>query len=209
MKRLSLILALGAFACGPRYGVRVPNEVITKLPYETRIELLEAENDLAAAIDKVDESENEVARTRDAIRRSRQRETAAWREVGDAHDARSREVAELALEEARARVEFLRAQQDTNVQNQWQEELALRCAFAKFEVARLEVARKAKVEGSEKLKPEDFARQVADCESELKRRQESRADEKKRFAEARKAWDDKKQALAKKTFDARASPYVE
>ena len=44
------VLLLLAAACGPRYGLRVPDELVKKLPYESRIELLESENDLALAI---------------------------------------------------------------------------------------------------------------------------------------------------------------
>ena len=45
---LFLLLAAG---CGPK---RVPTDLINRLPYEARIELLEAENDLALAIDHLD-----------------------------------------------------------------------------------------------------------------------------------------------------------
>src|SRR4051812_7767475 len=89
-------------ACGPRYGMRCPDELVQRLPYETRIELLEAENELAVAIDKSDESHNEVSRTRDALRRSRDRRDAAGKEVGAAQDALSKEVATLAVDEAEA-----------------------------------------------------------------------------------------------------------
>ena len=41
--RLLLLTGLlPAVACGPKYGHRVPNELVQKLPYEIRIELLEA-----------------------------------------------------------------------------------------------------------------------------------------------------------------------
>lgn len=112
-------------ACGPRYGRKVPSELVTKLPYEVRIELLEAENDLGVAVDQRDEAESEVLRTRNAIRRARDRKTAAEREVGEAHDAVSREVAKLAVDEAGSRIEYLRARQDVNVVSQERDELAL------------------------------------------------------------------------------------
>lgn len=191
------------------YGRRVPDSVVQKLPYETRIELLEAENELAAAIDHVDESQNEVVRTRDAIDRAKDREGAAGREISEAHDDRSREVATLAVEESHARVEYLWALQGVNASNFHLEELALQCAQARFELARLAAARKAKVPGSETLRPEEFDAQVKACEDDLKQRRSAQAEEKKRFEAARAAWEEKKTALAKKTFDARASPYVE
>ncbi len=205
---LSAVLALFGTGCN-RYGRRVPEVVISSLPYETRIELLEAENELAAAIDHVDESQNEVSRTHDAIARAQDRQSAAGREVGEAHDDRSREVAQLAVEESEARVQYLYALQDLNVSNLHLEELSLQCAQARFEVARLTAARKAKVAGSEKLKPEEFDAQVKACEDDLKQQRANQSEQKKHFDTVRTAWEDKKSALAKKTFDARASPYVE
>lgn len=210
MKRtvLSLLLVLGA-ACGPRYGMRVPDTLVSKLPYESRIELLESENDLALAIDKVDEANNEILRARDALRRAKAREQAAEQEENRAPDAASREVAKLAIEEARARVAHLRARQRLNVSLKDVEQLALRCAFARFEQARLQATRKAKVEGSEKLDPGKYEQQVSKCEAAVKEERTALAADTAQEKTTREAWEVKKSALAKKTFDARASPYVE
>lgn len=203
------VLLLLAAACGPRYGMRVPDKLVAKLPYESRIELLESENGLALAIDKVDEASNEILRAREALRRAKSREQAAEDEEKRAPDAASREVAKLALEEARARVEYLRAKQRLNVALRDVEELAMRCAFARFELARLQAARKAKVEGSEKLEPKKYEAQVSGCEAQEKQVRGALAADTAQEKTAREAWEVKKAALAEKTFDARASPYVE
>lgn len=196
-------------ACGPRYGRRVPEEVVARLPYEIRIDLLESENDLALALDRMDEAASEVDRAREAIRQARSRQGAAEQEERRATDDAGREVARLAVEEARWRVEYLRANQRLNVALRGVEELALRCAFARYELARLEATRKAKAEGSERLEPEQFQQQVTQCEAELEKERAALEDEKAAEKEARTAWEEKKAALAKKTFDVRASPYVE
>lgn len=204
------LLAVTALAaCGPPYSRTVPRELVARLSYESRIELLEAENDLALAVDKLDEARNEVLRTRAALRRARDRNHAAHREAGQARDELSREVARLAIHEAEARAEYLRARQDVNVKVEELEELGLRCAFARFQVARLGVARKAKVEGSERLRPEEFDAQVKACEEDVARRKKGLAERIQRADKLKAAWEEKKGALAKKTFDARASPYVE
>ena len=209
MKRFTLLLPLVLVACGPPYGRRVPDTLVSKLPYQTRIELLEAENDLALAIDRLDVARSDVQRNVEGIRRAKSRLDAARQEVGKASDGLSREVAQLAVAEAEARVESLRADQQVTVSKAENEELALRCAFARFEQARLVSARKAKVEGSEKLEPKDFASQVEACEAEVAQRAERLAEPSKRADAARAKWEDTRQALAKKTFDARASPFVE
>ena len=132
-----LAAAAAVTGCAGAYGRRVPDSLVSKLPFETRIELLEAENDLGVAIDKRDEAQNEVLRARDGLRRAKARLSAAHDEVGRAKDDLSKEVATLAVAEAEARVDYLRAQQDVNVRRADLEELALRCAQARYELARL------------------------------------------------------------------------
>jgi hypothetical protein len=211
MNRLTqLIFLAGLLAAATGCGIRrVPGDVLGKLPYEAKIELLEAENDLAVAIDKVDEAHNEMLRARDGIRRARARLSSAEREVGEARDDVSREVARLAVKEGDARVEFLRARQRVNVMEERITDRALVCAQARFELARLAAAKKAKLEGSESLDQEAFEDQVKRCDARV---EEMRAEQKKENADAEKVratWDQEKAALAKKTFDARASPFVE
>lgn len=205
--------ALGVLAllcsCGGRYGMKVPDSMFDKLPYETRVELLEAENDLALALDHVDEAENEVQRTRDNIRRAKDRRSAAKSEVGQADDDNSRQIAELAVEEAEARVDHLKVVQKLNVKKIDVRELELRCAHARYQQARLTIARKAKIEGSESLDPADFEAQVKSCEAEVVGKKEGLKEHQAQVAAAKEAWDAKKAELAKRTFDARASPYVE
>lgn len=209
MKRALCVLSLVGVACGPAYGKRVPDDMLKKLPYESRIDLLEAENNLAVAIDKVDEAENEISRSRDGIRRAKDRRGAAEDEVGKATDDVSKDVAKLAVDEADARVDYLKARQKVNVKMLDVEKLALRCAFAEFEVARLGAARKAKVEGSEKLAPEDFDNQVKECKAEVAARRQEMKEQEQDSSQAKDVWEKKKTELAKKTFDAKASPYVE
>jgi chromosome segregation ATPase len=204
---LLLVVCLGlSSACGLR---RVPGNVLERLPYEAKIELLESENDLALAVDRLDEASNEVQRARVLLRRGKDRLDAAKAEVSNAQDELSKEVARLAVTEADMRVDWLRAKQRVNMREEGLAEHALECAHARYEQGKLASARKAKLEGIEKLDPEAFDAQVKRCDerhAELKERLKASDAE----AEAVRAqWDEAKAALAKKTFDARASPYVE
>jgi hypothetical protein len=203
---LSCLVLFLASACGLK---RVPGNVLDKLPYEAKIELLEAENDLALAVDRLDEARNEVARARDQIRRSKDRLSAAKDEVGNAHDPLSKEVAQLAVSESEKRVDYLRAHQRVNGKDEDLADKNLGCAFARYEQSRLAAARKAKLEGSEKLDPAQFEAQVKECEAgyaEMKVKMKETSAEADKF---RTEWDAARATLAKKTFDARASPYVE
>jgi hypothetical protein len=200
------VLAAG---CGSRYGAKVPDNLVRALPYENKIDLLEAENDLFIAYDRVDETENEVARTRDQIRRAKHAEGIASDEVGQAKDPASKEIAQLTVEEVRARIDYLRARQTLNVQLREVEEVARQCAVARYQLARLLAVRKAKVKGSESYKPEDFERQAKNCDAEVADRRKSLKPDEDSLTKTRTDWEKHKEVLAKRTFDARASPYVE
>jgi hypothetical protein len=188
---------------------RVPSRVLGRLPYESKIELLEAENDLALAVDHLEEARNEVTRHRAAIRRAKDRLSAAEDEEGSAKDAPSKDVARLSVVEAKARLEYLRAQQRVNEETEHIQEVGLECARARFELARVDIARKAKVEGSESLDPQSFENQVKNCEGEVAKLQKDLKEPSQKARASKEAWDNQRAVLAKKTFDARASPYVE
>jgi hypothetical protein len=194
-------------ACGG--AKRVPGGVLEKLPYESRIELLEAENDLALAVDHLEEARNETARTRTAIRRAKERKSGASKEEDQAKDNPSRDVAHLTVQEAEARVDYLRAREKVNESEEKIQDVSLRCALARFEVARVNIARKAKVKGSEDLDPKAFENQVKNCEKDVADLRNDNKERLQKLTAAREAWDRERTTLAKKTFDARASPYVE
>jgi hypothetical protein len=203
------LLLLCVFAVCSGCFKRVPQSIIDKLPYESRIDLLEAENDLAIAVDRLDEMRNEVNRARDQIRRAKDRLKSANSEVGEAKDNQSRDVAELAVTEADARIDMLKAKQKVNLAEEKVAEIGVTCAVARYEQSKLETARKKKIEGSEALDPAAFEKQVKDCEGRF---DAERGEAKKVAAEAEQVknkWESTRTSLAKKTFDARASPYVE
>lgn len=207
MRNLLLVVALAALgACGVK---RVPQTILENLPYEAKIELLESENDLALAVDRLDEARAEVARTREQIRRAKDRYSAAKSEVSAAADALSKEVAELAVVESDARVEWLRARQRVNVREESLADQNMTCALARHEQSRLTAARKAKLEGSEDYDPAVFDQQVKDCDTDYVALKEKLKETNTEADAVRAEWEKARSALAKKTFDARASPFVE
>ena len=206
---LCFLLFLGAAACGGKYGRTVPDDMVNKLTYENKIDLVEAENDLFVAYDRVDEAENEILRTRDQIRRAKKSESLANDEIGLARDQVGKDVAVLARDEAQARVQYLRAKQDLNTRNRTVDELGRTCAVARYQLARLTAVRKVKVPGSERYEPKDFELQVKQCEAELAERKKAANPEQERMERARADWEKRRDVLARKTFDARASPFVE
>ena len=187
-----LLLAAG---CGGKYGRKVPDDMVNKLTYENKIDLVEAEN--------------EILRTRDQIRRAKKSESLAGDEIGQAKDQPTKDVALLARDEAQARVQYLRAKQDLNTRNRTLDELNRTCAVARYQLARLTAVRKVKVPGSERYDPREFEVQVKQCEAELADKKKASKPEQERMEKARAEWEKKRDVLARKTFDARASPFVE
>jgi len=205
---MAALLLLG-MGCGGHYSTKVPDDLVRQLPYENKIDLLEAENELFIAYDRVDEAENVVGQTRDQIRRAKRAEGIASDEVGQSKDPATKEIAQLTVEEIRARIDYLRARQSLNVELVDVEEVARQCAVARYQLARLQAVRKAKIKGSESYKPEDFERQAKACEAEVAERRKDLKPDEERLTKTRADWEKKKEVLAKRTFDARASPFVE
>lgn len=204
-----LWVVVAAAGCAGKYGRKVPDDMVNQLTYENKIDLVEAENDLFVAYDKVDEAENEILRTRDQIRRAKRSESLANEEIGQAKDQPTKDVAQLARDEAQARLDFLRRKQDLNVVTRSLDELNRTCAVARYQLARLQAVRKVKVPGSERYDPKDFEKQVASCQAELAEKRKATKPEQERMEKARAEWEKKRDLLARKTFDARASPFVE
>ena len=118
-------------------------------------------------------------------------------------------MAILAREEAQARVDYLRAKQDLNVRNRALDELNRTCAIARYQLARLTAVRKVKVPGQRAVRPEGLRAAGEACEAELAEKKKASKPEQERMEKARAEWEKKRDVLARKTFDARASPFVE
>ena len=198
-------------SCSPRaarYGMRVPDALVKKLPYETRIELLEAENDLALAIDKVDEARaTRSPRPRQHPPRHAPAPRPPSGEVDRAEDAVSQRGGP-ARHRRRRRRAWSTCARGSELNVALQERGAARAAL------RLRPLRAGAADGRPQGEgggqrgagpegvrgPGDRVRRGG--EGGARELGEDSAEEKA----AREAWEAKKAALAKKTFDARASP---
>ncbi len=204
----ALALLLCCAGCG-RYAVRVPSSVVEGFTDEARLALLDAENGLAAALDKLDEAQGEVRRTREALRRAASQLKAGEAEVGATGDDRSRAVAELAVAEVEARLAWLRATQVRNVSRKELATLGVECASARFELAKAEIAQRMKLAGAQDLDAAQLLEQAKACEAELAGR---RGEQKEQVAEVdatREQWEARKAVLAERTADGPASMFVE
>ena len=213
VRRIRLLAALAALVLGGCGIKRVPPEVISRLPLENKIELLEAENDFYIAIDRHDEATDRALHTRDELRQARDR-------IGEAKDARSRiksesndsrqyEVADLAVEEAYEKRDWLESWVDVQWALVKAEDANLDVARARFEKSKVALCKKAKVQGSEKLDMAAFEAQVKSLEERAKRIAEDAEAQRKKAEDVRGKWNATRRALAQKTGGALGSPWVE
>jgi hypothetical protein len=153
----ALLLLAG---CSGKYGRTVPDDMVNKLTYEDKVDLVEAENDLFRRLrPRRRRGERDPPHPRSDSPGEEVR-IARRGEIGQAKDPNTKELAVLSRDEAQARVEYLRARQDWNVRNRELDELNRTCAVTRYQLARLTAVRKVKVPGSERYDPKDFDRQV-------------------------------------------------
>jgi len=209
-KRFSCALALLVLGgCGT---TRVADKSVAALPLESKLDLIEAENDLFIALDAVDETSTRVLETRDEYRQADDRIDEAEEALEKAEqgkDGTLLQVAQLSLQETKERKEFLEAWLDV----QWAlldvEKAKLDLARARFERTKAQLVKKANVEGAESIDTADFDEQVRDLEQEVKDRE---GDVKALSAEAervRGVWYATRRGLAQKTGGAQGSPWVQ
>jgi chromosome segregation ATPase len=201
-----------AAACGPSVSLRVQDRSLRDLPLESRLDLLDAENDLFAAIDRRDDAEQVIDDAKAALRRADQRVSEAERNLDQAKnrkDATGVEVGKLAVGEAKAHRRVQDWQVDLARDALDVEEARLLVAQARFERAKAEVARKAKTAGAAELKLKDFDRQVADLEKHVKDVQQDADKEQKKSEKDRQKWQALSRQLAELTGGAQGSAWVQ
>jgi hypothetical protein len=213
MKRVILALTLGAMvACGGPVSLRVKPSLVKALPVESRIDLLDAENALFAAIDSLDEA-------RDDVENAEAESDAAGDRIDEAKDQRKKareakdsgasDVAELAIAEAQERKKYLKVQLRVLHKDVEGREADLDVARARYELARAQAVKKAALDGSQKMKVEDYEAQVAKLEERAKAVHD-KADAMRQDAETQKqSWTDSRAALAKASGGAQGSTWVE
>jgi hypothetical protein len=207
-----LLLASFIAACGPSVSLRVEERSLRDLPLESRLDLLDAENDLFAAIDRRDDGEQVIDDAKIALRRADQRVSEAEHNLDQARNRRDTagvEVGKLAIDEAKAHRRVQDWELDLARDALDVEEARLLVAQARFERAKAEVARKAKTAGAAELKLKDFDRQVDELQKHVKDVQTDSDKERKKSEKDRQKWLALSHKLAELTGGAQGSPWVE
>lgn len=206
---LTVTLALALAGCGL---LRVDEAAVGRLPLEAKLDLIEAENDLFIAIDAVDEAANKVLETREDYKNADNRIGEAKEALKNAElakDPKLIEIGRLSVQESKDRQQFLSAWEDVMWAMLDVEKAKLDLAKGRYEKTRAQSVKKANVEGAQKIKVEDFDRQVQKLEAAVKS-ETARAQARNTAAEkVRGTWYATRRVLAGKTGGAQGSPWVE
>jgi hypothetical protein len=203
-------LLLAAIGCAPKVSLRVPPSAIAELPIERKLTLLDAENDLLAAVDARDLQEEKTLQAREAI-------DDAWklkREVEEQADkarkaGQSPEVQEAAIREASLRIEWARADLDLQRSLLRREEGALMLAEARYEQTRAGEVLEAGLAGAQGLRAAEFQEQtdrlakVADLKAADAKNQQAQADQ------VAAKWKEARAQLTRLTGGAQGSAWVQ
>jgi peptidoglycan hydrolase CwlO-like protein len=214
MKNLAtaVLVLLGLCACSGPIKERVKPDLVRALPMESRIELLDAENALFAAVDGVDEAkslvedaQHESDQADDRIDEAKDQRKKAKKDG----DANAESIAELAIVEAKARKDFLKVEAKALRGMVHVREAELDVARGRYELAKAREVKRVNLDGSEKLKVEAFEAQVERLEERVKNLQADVDGIRSGGDEQKKAWDDSRAELARATGGAQGSAFVE
>jgi len=192
--------------------LRVEERAVALLPLESKLDLIEAENDLFIAIDAVDEAANRVNETKDDYRNAGNRIAEAKEALNQAElakDPKLIEVGKLSVQESNDRQAFLSYWVDVMWALLDVEKAKLELARGRYERTRAQAVKKANVSGAQKIKMEDFDKQVASLEADVKALTAKATSRNAAAEKVRGTWYATRRVLAQKTGGAQGSPWVE
>ena len=206
---LTVVVALALSGCGL---LRVDETAVQRLPLESKLDLIEAENDLFIAVDAVDEAVNRVQETRDDAKKADAAVAEAYEALKQAEQAKDTKLAEigrLSVLECKQRQDFISAQEDVMWAHLDVEKAKLELARARYERSRAQAVKKANVEGAQKIKLDDFDQQVKECEGTVKKRMEAVVKQTAAAEKVRGVWYATRRSLSTTTGGGQGSPWVE
>ncbi len=193
-------------------SLRVGRDSIRALPGEERLELLDAENDLFAAIDRRDDALQALDDAEDSYGKTGKLLASAQQELNKARDENDQQgvtVGKLAVEEARAHRSY--ADRAIDLEH---DELDVASAFvlvaeAQFEKAKAEAVVRAKVKGASGIVVAKFEAQVKHFQKRAKSIEADLKSDTKSADAIRARWTTLSHQLSDQTGGAQGSPWVE
>ena len=213
IRKTALAFALCSLAaCGPSVSLRVSRKSVQELPVEERLDLLDAENDLFVAIDKRDDAAQAVDDAKGLCHRSASRLSVAVADLDRAEQAKGADdvsIARIAVRAAKLRRRYQELASELAEGSLEVTDAELLVARARFEKAKAEAVRRAKVKGSSEIVVAQFEEQLARLKRRATAIEKSLGAVQARADAARKAWLEVSQKLSDLTGGAKGSPWVQ
>lgn len=204
------LLAFAALSgCGHS---RAGERSLAALSMESKLNLIEAENDLFAAVDAVDEASSRVRETREECEKGDERYRAAQEALKLARGAKDKtylEIAQLSLQESKERRAWLDAWLAVQRKLLEAEKAKLELARCRYERTEVQLVKKARVANAEKVDLTYFDARIKNLEADAKRATDRAQKEAESAEKAKNVWSATQRALSKKTGGGQGSPWVE
>ncbi|MHB8417147.1 MAG: hypothetical protein ACYDCL_03665 [Myxococcales bacterium] len=206
-----LPLLLAPLSCGG-LSLRVSPDSVHALPVDERLDLLDAENDLFAALDRRDDAVQALDDARDAYARTKRQLSAAGSDLDKAEDERDSQgvaIGKLAVDEAKAHRRWADRAIDLA-----RDQLDIASAYvlvaeAQFEKAKAEAVVRAKVKGASKISVPDYAAQVKRFRDRARSVERDLKEDTVAAEKIRSRWAELSRKLSELTGGAQGSPWVE
>lgn len=193
-------------------GHTVDRHMLRDISIENKLQLFEAENELAIA---VDEREN-IIREGQQVRRQKDATLAGVDDAredrgraADKADAKAEALAALAIEVLELKIEFLNAMLDHIDDRLNAQEDLTRVALAKFELAKARIVKRNNVSGASGIDLADFEAQVDRCVETARDAQRDVSRAEAEVAQARAKWISERARLEKQSDGGLGSAWAE
>ena len=196
---------LAATACNP-LSYWVSNDVFAHMSVDKKMRLFDAENDVSIAEDEREQMRDRVRSIRDDMRNVRRQRAALEEDLRNRGDADAGKTLQLAEIMWSKRVDYLDDSADYMKARIDAQGTLILLARAKFELAKVLLIKKNKLDGSESLVVRDFEQQVKDYSQRSKAELAELERTKPRLERARLEWLKLRDDLAASSLSALGTP---
>jgi chromosome segregation ATPase len=206
--------ALAALVLGGCGGLShtVDRDLLRDVTIENKLQLFDAENEVSIAVDESEQVQRRLRTLRAQMGEMREQLKSYDADIERAKtkkDAKAQEIATLARGVGEKKIDYLESS-IALVRDQLEaQELLVRVAEAKFELAKASLIKKNNVRGAAKIDVEVFEKQVDGAVNKAKEAQKELAEPEKEVATAKAEWLTGRAALEKASGGGVGSPWAE
>jgi hypothetical protein len=205
------VLGVSLLGCGG-LSYEVDRNLLRDVSVENKLLLFDAENDVSIALDEQEMQQRKIRETRTQIRAMDTLEREAEADLDRAKakkDPKAVDTASMSLDVLALKREYLEAHVDALREKLSAQDVLVRVALAKYELAKAKLVKKNNVRGADKIDLKDFEEQVDDIVASARDAQSDVAEAEKEAAQKRQAWLAARAKLEKTGAGGAGSPWAD